>query len=70
MNHGEGLHHGADLVALQASNEMPINVEIHQILLFRESLLQPTFTEGPLTKLSQGTNRTGWMTFADGKKSG
>ena len=70
MNHGEGLHHGADLVSLQASNEMPINVEICQIRLFRESLLQPAFTKGPLAQLSEGTNRTGWMTFADGKKSG
>ena len=64
------LHHRPHLVALQAANEMPAQVQIDQLLLLRQSLLNAAFPEITLTKLRHATHGLSWMPFADGQKPG
>ena len=48
MNHREGTHHRSHLVALQPSDEVPLQRQVRQLLLLGQRLLQPALAEGSL----------------------
>ena len=68
MNHRKGTHHRSHLVALQPSDEVPLQGQVRQLLLLGQRLLQPALAKGSLTAARQLTDRRGGVPLADGQQ--
>ena len=69
MDHRKSLHHGTRFVALQASDEMPLQIQVKQLFLLGRRFLETALTKGDLPMHSEGSDRFGRMPLAHRQKA-